>query len=138
MHSQTDYIAQAAAIPVRDGTVCLVTSQSGNHWVVPKGSLEPGLTAAETALKEAWEEAGLAGTLDRDPVGTYLYEKSGNCYHVTVFLMQVTAASADWPERELRVRRWVRPQQAIAWVRPQALRGVLCKALATDPVLVLD
>ena len=38
-------IRQAAALPVRDGMVCLVTSRNGKRWVAPKGCMEPGMTA---------------------------------------------------------------------------------------------
>ena len=70
-------LQQAAAIPVRMGQVCLVTSRSGKRWVIPKGCLEPGKTAGEIALQEAWEEAGIVGVLQPDPVGSYLYDKAG-------------------------------------------------------------
>lgn len=42
-------LPQAAAIPVQDGLVCLVTSSSGKHWVVPKGSVEQGRSVGEQA-----------------------------------------------------------------------------------------
>src|SRR5271166_7165657 len=95
-------IRQSAAIPLRDGQICLVTSRSGKRWVIPKGCLEPGMTAGEIALQEAWEEAGLSGVLQNEPVGSYIYEKAGATYHVTVFLMHVTDAADDWPERGIR------------------------------------
>ena len=53
----------------------MVTSRSGRRWVFPKGQIDPGHTPGEAALIEAWEEAGLVGTLDPEPVGSYLYEK---------------------------------------------------------------
>ncbi len=102
-------IKQAAALPLRRGRVCLITSRNGKRWVIPKGWIDPGQTAGETALQEAWEEAGLVGALQREPIGTYLYEKDGNKYHVTVFVMKVTEVEQDWPERALRERSWVSP-----------------------------
>src|SRR5260370_878454 len=102
-------LQQAAAIPVRLGQVCLISSRSGKRWVVPKGCLEPGKTAGEIALQEAWEEAGLLGALHREPIGSYVYEKLGNTYHVTVFLMEVTESKSTWPESLERLRAWLRP-----------------------------
>ncbi len=125
MASQPGAIRQAAAIPVRAGQVCLVTSSSGKRWVVPKGCMEPGKTAGELALQEAWEEAGLVGVLQPEPVGSYLYEKFGNSYYVVVFLMLVTEASADWPERTLRKRVWLRPAQALTRVEDVGLRELI-------------
>src|ERR1700736_6441219 len=100
-------IRQVAVIPLRNGQVCLVSSRSGKRWVVPKGCMEPGKTAGEVALQEAWEEAGLVGVLDPDPIGSYFYEKDGLTFHVLVFLMEVTKEAADWPERSFRERRWL-------------------------------
>jgi 8-oxo-dGTP pyrophosphatase MutT (NUDIX family) len=98
---------QAAALPVRRGRVCLITSRNGKRFIIPKGWIESGQSAGETALQEAWEEAGLVGSLEREPIGTYLYEKDGEGYHVTVFLMKVTSVAQDWPERDFRERSWV-------------------------------
>jgi 8-oxo-dGTP pyrophosphatase MutT (NUDIX family) len=104
-----EIIRQAAALPLRRGRVCLITSRSGRRWIIPKGWIEPGQTAGEAALLEAWEEAGLSGALDREPIGSYLYEKEGQRYHVIVFVLRVTSVAQDWPERNLRQRSWVSP-----------------------------
>ncbi len=102
-------IRQAAALPLRRGRVCLITSRNGKRWVIPKGWIDPGQTAGETALQEAWEEAGLAGALEREPIGSFFYEKEGQKYHVIVFVMKVTSVAQDWPERSFRERSWVSP-----------------------------
>jgi 8-oxo-dGTP pyrophosphatase MutT (NUDIX family) len=118
-------IRQSAAIPVRAGQVCLVTSSSGKRWVVPKGCMEPGKTAGEVALQEAWEEGGLVGVLLPEPIGSYLYEKYGNEYFVTVFVLQVSEVLDEWPERELRQRAWLSPAQAMARVDDRGLRELI-------------
>jgi len=127
-------VRQAAVIPVRSGRLCLVMSSSGRRWVVPKGHIEPGQTAAEAALQEAWEEAGLTGVLLREPLGSYLYEKCGRRYHVTVFLMEVTGVAEDWPERSLRGRRWLRPERARVCVEEPGLRKLISRLAAADAV----
>ena len=109
MHTPDGWIRQAAALPLRQGRVCLITSRNGKRWVIPKGWIDPGQTAGETALQEAWEEAGLVGALEQEPIGSYLYEKDGQRFHVTVFVMNVTSVEQDWPEREIRQRSWVSP-----------------------------
>ena len=124
-----NWIEQAAAIAVKDGRVCVVTSSSGMGWVIPKGCLEPGKTAAETALQEAWEEAGLVGILSSEPVGTYFYEKWGSTCRVTVFVMHVTEVADDWPERELRRRSWLEPARAVARIKDAGLRELLERVL---------
>ena len=109
MQTPGEPIRQAAALPLRRGRVCLITSRNGKRWVIPKGWIDPGQTAGESALAEAWEEAGLTGALEREPIGSYLYDKDGQTFHVTVFVMKVTAVAQDWPERSFRERAWVSP-----------------------------
>jgi 8-oxo-dGTP pyrophosphatase MutT (NUDIX family) len=129
MSSEANWVRQAAAIPMKADKVCLVTSTSGKRWVVPKGMIDPGMNASETALQEAWEEAGLVGSLDPAPVGSYIYDKWGNTCHVTVFLMRVTEAADDWPEREVRERSWVTVKQALGRIVDDGLREVVRKAV---------
>ncbi|MSU78353.1 MAG: NUDIX hydrolase [Gemmataceae bacterium] len=109
MPDSSEYLRQAAALPFRRGRVCLITSRNGRRWIIPKGWIEQGQTAGESALQEAWEEAGLTGALESEPIGSYLYEKDGRTYHVVVFVMNVTSVAQDWPEREIRQRSWVSP-----------------------------
>jgi 8-oxo-dGTP pyrophosphatase MutT (NUDIX family) len=122
-------IRQAAALPLKGGKVCAITSSNGKRWVIPKGLIEPGQSAGETALQEAWEEAGLVGLLHSEPVGSYLYEKYGNRYHVIVFVMDVTEVAQDWPERGLRQRSWVSPSVLFERIEEPALLEVLHFAL---------
>ena len=132
MPTASNWIRQAAAMPVRNGKLCLVTSTNGKRWVIPKGIIDPGQTAGETALQETWEEAGLTGVLQPEPVGSYLYEKFGGTCYVVVFLMQVTEEVEEWPEREQRQRVWVTPRQALTRVEDAGLREVIRGAMAMD------
>jgi 8-oxo-dGTP pyrophosphatase MutT (NUDIX family) len=111
--------------------VCLVTSSSGKRWVIPKGCMEPGKTAGEVALMEAWEEAGLVGVLDPEPAGSYLYEKAGTTCHVTVFLLRVTGVADDWPECGLRERSWLSLAQALKRLEDTGLREILRAVVAS-------
>jgi 8-oxo-dGTP pyrophosphatase MutT (NUDIX family) len=129
MEGSADFIRQAGAIPIRGKKVCLVTSSNGKRWVIPKGIIDPGHTAGEAALQEAWEEAGLVGTLRKEPVGSYVYGKWGRSCHVTVFLMQVTEVAGDWPEKAVRQRAWVPFAEAPERVQDRGLREVLRAAL---------
>ena len=124
-------LQQAAAIPIRRNQVCLVTSRNGKRWVIPKGCLEPGKTASEIALQEAWEEAGLVGVLHPDPVGSYLYDKSGITCHVLVFLLYVTEVCDAYPEDTFRERVWLSPSQAVTRIEDRGLRELIRGAAAT-------
>jgi 8-oxo-dGTP pyrophosphatase MutT (NUDIX family) len=127
-------IPQAAAIAVRAGRLCLITSSNGRRWIIPKGHCEPGGTAAESALQEAWEEAGLVGTMQSQPVGWYAYRKLENLYRVAVYLMHVTDVAAKWPESGHRRRRWVTVKEALEYLdHPE-----LCKLLRALPGDLFD
>lgn len=124
MANGTEFIRQAAALPVKSGRICLVTSSNGKRWIIPKGLIEPGQTAGETALQEAWEEAGLVGVLQPQPLGSYLYDKSGNTCHVTVFLMKVNEVVQEYPERELRQRSWLSVAGALERIEDPGLAEI--------------
>jgi 8-oxo-dGTP pyrophosphatase MutT (NUDIX family) len=125
MTDSAEMIQQAAAIPFREGLVCLIRSRSGKRWVVPKGMIDVGATAGQIALQEAWEEAGLLGTLFPEPVGTYVYEKWGRAHLVTVFLMEVADVLADWPERPFRQREWLSAAEALDRLGDKGLSEIL-------------
>lgn len=128
-----DRVQQAAAIPYRRRgdhvEICLVTSRSTGVWTFPKGTIDDGYDAPETALKEAHEEAGLSGTIVGRPVGTYDYPKWGRKLTVEVHLMRVEDAASDWDEADLRERRWFSPREAHDALPHDALRELLDSAL---------
>jgi 8-oxo-dGTP pyrophosphatase MutT (NUDIX family) len=128
----TGIMQQAAAIPVRGGNVCLVTSRNGKRWVIPKGCLEIGKTSSEIALQEAWEEAGLVGLLQPDPVGSYLYDKNGLTCHVLVFVLHVTEVRDQYPEMEFRERTWVSPLEAYSRIEDRGLREIIRGVLTNN------
>ena len=108
---------QAAAIPIRrrgsDVQVCLIRKRlSAGAWGIPKGTVDSGLNHAETALKEAWEEAGVRGRLIGDALGTYRYEKVGRPLTVMLYVMEVLECHDDWDEAGLRERMWASLDQA--------------------------
>lgn len=121
---------QAAAIPILDDRICLVTSRRTGGWVIPKGGLEAGKSVEEMALQEAWEEAGLIGHLWPHPIGAYEYEKSGGLYRPTVFVMQVTELREEWPEQSQRQRRLCRPADAVALIAHPGLRELMIDFVA--------
>jgi 8-oxo-dGTP pyrophosphatase MutT (NUDIX family) len=118
-------MSQSATIPLLEDRVCMVTSRSGKRWVFPKGQIDPGHTPSEAALLEAWEEAGLVGTLDPDPLGNYVYEKESNLHHVLVYRMRVIEVRDVWPERGLRARDWLTIAEAMERVEEDGLRELL-------------
>ena len=111
--------------------VLLITSTSRRHWVIPKGNVEVDLTAAESALQEAWEEAGIRGKILQPACGEYGYEKWGRRYRVEVFLMEVEKEVAHWPEDDVRKRRWFSFDEAVRRVEDPKLRQLLRLAVTS-------
>ena len=79
---------QAAAIPIRRAgralQICVIRRKDANKWGIPKGLVDPGDTHEQTALNEAWEEAGINGRLLGAAIGTYRYRKWGTRLTVAV------------------------------------------------------
>ena len=109
---------QAAVLAVRkDGAdieVCLIRRRDARGWGIPKGFIESGDTPEETALNEAWEEAGIHGQLVGEAIGTYEYTKSGTRLTVAVYVMRVAEELTTWPEMRVRERRWVPMGDAVS------------------------
>ena len=118
-------LRQAGVIAVRNGQICLVSSRNGKRWVVPKGCIEFGKSAGEIALQEAWEEAGLVGILQGEPIGSYVYEKDGFVCHVILFAMNVTCVVDAYPEAGMRQRIWLAPGVAHTRVEDGGLGDIL-------------
>lgn len=85
--------------------VLLVTRSNLKDYVFPKGGIEPDLSARESAAKEVYEEAGVAGIVGAK-LGKYRYVKDGVMQKVSMFAMQYTHDTEDWPEAEIRNRQW--------------------------------
>jgi 8-oxo-dGTP pyrophosphatase MutT (NUDIX family) len=50
----------------------LLVQTRGGRWIFPKGGVEPGLTHAQSAAIEAFEEAGVHGKMEKIPFTRYL------------------------------------------------------------------
>ena len=124
---------QAAAIPFRhrDGAIqiCLITTIRAGRWTVPKGFIDPGDTAEETAVKEAREEAGIHGRVVGGPVGYYDITKLGGRYRVAVYLMHVDRVDDAWEEHSVRQRRWTTVRQAEKLLAGRPIEAVFRQAL---------
>ena len=56
--------------------VLIVSSRGTGRWIIPKGWPIRGLTSAQAALQEAWEEAGVRkGRTTGEVIGSYTYKK---------------------------------------------------------------
>lgn len=125
---------QVAALCWRKGKVglevLLITSRKSKRWILPKGWPEPGLTMAQNAAREAFEEAGVVGDVEISSIGHYYYLKErrgggGLPCKVEVFALAVRKQLDDWPEKSLRRIMWVSLSDAASKVSEQGVRLVL-------------
>jgi phosphohistidine phosphatase len=123
------FYQQSGVIPYRvvEGRVevLLITSRGGGRWVIPKGIIDRGMSAGESARKEAFEEAGIKGELSPDPVGEYHYDKWGGTCTVKVFEMEVQHLEAAWPEFAFRRREWMAVERAASSVKEPRLQKLI-------------
>jgi len=69
---------QVAAVCYRmrkRGVEFLLIQTRGGRWIFPKGGVEPGLTHAQSAALEAFEEAGVHGRMEEIPFARYFRSK---------------------------------------------------------------
>ncbi len=116
-----------------DKEYLLVTSRDTGRWIIPKGWPIRGLKSNETALQEAWEEAGVKGrATGTDPVGRYTYnKKQANGVEIPVetlvYSVAVNDLSEDFPEAHERKRRWVDADAAAELVNEAELKSLFLR-----------
>lgn len=128
-------IVQSGILPWRTGAdggveVLLITSRGGNRWIVPKGRLTARMSLRESACREAFEEAGVRGSADSRPLGSFVTDKTDllgrtRKLEVVVYAMEVIEELADWPEKGERQRRWCSAAEAAAAVESDSLRALI-------------
>src|SRR5229473_6526761 len=77
---------QVAAICFRargSGIEFLLVQTRKGRWIFPKGSAEPGLTHAQAAALEAFEEAGVHGRMEEASFARYVQRKRGHMRRAT-------------------------------------------------------
>lgn len=110
--------------------VLLITSRDTGRWIIPKGWLVQGLTAAGSAAREAWEEAGIEGRPEEQALGYFAYRKGLDegraipCV-VEVFALKVDRLTDRYPEKGERRRKWFRPEKAAKKVDEPELRQLI-------------
>lgn len=104
---------QYGAVPYRvvEGqlVVLLVTSRGRGRWIFPKGARMKGKSPSETAAIEAFEEAGVEGEIEDEPIGSYMLPVTAERpapVEVQMFPLKVTRQHRTWKEKRQRYRHW--------------------------------
>jgi 8-oxo-dGTP pyrophosphatase MutT (NUDIX family) len=122
---------QFGALPytIVDGqlVVLLITSRGRGKWIFPKGGQVDGMTPWETAAHEAWEEAGVSGEIEQEPIGSYYLPvtlERPRPIEVRMYPLLVTNQREDWQERGQRYRHWAVLSEARRLITHEGLADV--------------
>ena len=111
--------------------VLLVTTRQTRRWIIPKGWPIKGLKPPKSAAREAYEEAGIRGTVGAKSIGAFSYEKGIDANggtvpcEVRVFPMLVKRQFETWPEAHEREARWFEPAKALSAIKENGLRELI-------------
>jgi 8-oxo-dGTP pyrophosphatase MutT (NUDIX family) len=111
--------------------VLLVTTRQTRRWIIPKGWPIKGLKPPKSAAREAYEEAGIRGTVGAKAIGVFSYEKGLDANGVTVpcevrvFPMIVKRQLDTWPESHEREAQWFEPAKALSAIKDKGLRELI-------------
>src|SRR5579864_9674231 len=112
---------QVAAVCYRvrsSGIEFLLVRTNSGHWTFPKGNAEPGLTHAQAAALEAFEEAGVHGRIEEASFARYVRRKRGSLRNstsspeVAVQAHLCEVSRLDPPQERNRNPTWLSPEKA--------------------------
>ena len=116
------------ALPLQVAAVCyrrrgqsveflLVNTNGGSKWTFPKGDPESSLSHSQAAQREAWEEAGVRGSIEPRHFHLYIHSKGVfwkppgvREFVIKAFLLEVEVE--EQPPEVTRNPTWFGPDQA--------------------------
>jgi 8-oxo-dGTP pyrophosphatase MutT (NUDIX family) len=109
--------------------ILLITSRDTGRWVIPKGWPMRRRSESEAAAREAYEEAGLQGTVSERSIGIYTYLKRIGSRHQTcvvrVFPLEAQQMLREYPETGQRHSKWFAPDKAARRVDEAELAALI-------------
>jgi 8-oxo-dGTP pyrophosphatase MutT (NUDIX family) len=142
VHDKGNHMSIVAAICYRrvgEEIELLLVRTKGATWTFPKGHVERGESDAGAAAREAAEEAGVKGKVEKEPLATYLYpKKQGKKRQVDLvraYLLEVQSEKnpgEDWRQPEwldLSTARTRLGEKRESWYAEQ-MAGLLTLAVA--------
>uniref|UniRef100_A0A0A9H920 Nudix hydrolase domain-containing protein n=1 Tax=Arundo donax TaxID=35708 RepID=A0A0A9H920_ARUDO len=142
-----EYRLVAGCVPYRvseDGQaeVLMVSTPNRHDLVFPKGGWEDDEDVYEAACREALEEAGVRGTINRTALGLWVFRSKssqadsdsprGACKGY-IFALEVEEELEQWPEQNTHGRQWVSPAEACRLCRYDWMREALSALLDRLP-----
>ena len=94
----------------------LVRTRKG-RWTFPKGGVIHGLTYAQSAAMEAFEEAGVHGRIEETSFTSYTLRKRGNSSEAVTHAHLCEVLRLQTPQEANRTPTWFPPEQTRACLR---------------------
>ena len=142
MAATSPILNQAGVIAYRvlDGKVqvLLMTSRDTGRWIIPKGNINGRSTPSKAAEKEAYEEAGVRGTITSSiPLGIYTYSKKlesgeARAAAVEVYLLRIKEQLKKWPEKGERKLSWLTIEKAVGLVEEPGVVPLLRRLMELE------
>lgn len=133
--SSANVSQQYGVLPWREGRhgdlrILLITERNKPDWRVPRGWPIRGRVPFMSAALDAFEEAGIIGDIDPQPLTNYLHsgldtKGAGFSCRVTLFAMRVRGTLLHWKEKNERQRRWFGVEEAASRLKNAELAGFL-------------
>ncbi|MFT8420506.1 MAG: NUDIX hydrolase [Gluconacetobacter sp.] len=111
--------------------ILLVTSRGRGRWIIPKGWPIKGVKPAKSAAREAYEEAGVRGSIEGKAIGRIRYDKilsDGASFvpcELVVYPLKVKRQLKRWPEAGQRELRWMSSVEAQELADDEGLRSLI-------------
>lgn len=118
--------------------VLMISTPNRTDMVFPKGGWEDDEDVYQAASREAMEEAGVKGIIDRTTLGHWVFKSKSsqkkNCGPTGackgyIFAMEVMEELESWPEQATHGRRWVSTREAYQLCRYDWMREALTALL---------
>lgn len=110
--------------------ILLITSRRTGRWIMPKGWPMKGKSPDETAAQEAFEEAGVKGSIHDMSLGRYRFGRNRNRQghrpsEAFVFPLKVKKLASKYKEKGQRKIKWFSPETAAMLVREPKLKRII-------------
>ena len=135
MAVEREFSAGGVAVRDRSCVVIVPTRRAADGsrvLALPKGHPEPGESAADAALREVREEAGVTATL-REKLGDvrYFYQRGGLriAKVVSFFLLDYVAGEPEEHDHEVEEARWMPLEEAANQLTYRGERDMAARAL---------
>lgn len=127
---------QVGVVPIvvnkNDIRIVLITTRGKGQWLIPKGNQHRKHSKRAMALSEAYEEAGVIGSIRHKGYVDVPHLKNGKKRVLRLYPMDVTRVLKKWPERDARMRKIVCAAKAGELLRCKKLRAGLTRLIALE------